>query len=62
MEGLVKIAEINGESVDSTNKIAEILENAGFVIARCEGYEENVLVIKQMKSRFHSMEEINNDR
>ena len=37
MEKLIKIAEINAESVKSANEIGEALENAGFQVA----YEED---------------------
>ena len=49
MEKLVKIAEINGESVQSANEVAKILEIAGFVTIPCESYEENIIVVKRVK-------------
>ena len=50
MEKLVKIAEINGESVQSANEVARTLENAGFVVIPCESYEENIIVVKRVES------------
>ena len=49
MEKLVKIAEINGESVQSAYEIARTLENAGFVVIPCESYEENIIVVKRVE-------------
>ena len=49
MEKLVKIAEINGESVTSAYEVARTLENAGYVTIPCESYEENIIVVKKVK-------------
>ena len=51
MEKLVKIAEINGESVKSAHEVARALENAGFVTIPCESYEENIIVVKRVESK-----------
>lgn len=47
MEKLVKIAEINGESVESAHEVAKALENAGFVVIPCESCEKNIIVVKR---------------
>lgn len=49
MEKLVKIAEINGESVKSVYEVSRALENAGFVTIPCEAYEENIIVVKKVE-------------
>lgn len=51
MEKLVKIAEINGESVASAHEIAKALENAGFVVIPCESYEENIIIVKKVEGQ-----------
>ena len=51
MEKLVKIAEINGESVSSAYEVSRVLEDAGFVTIPCESYEENIIVVKRVESK-----------
>ena len=56
MTKFVKIAEIDAESVNSANRIAKTLINAGFLVAyhedSCYQNRIDILEEKQMKSEF----------